>query len=183
MFWRFFEPRRAEEPQNEQPRISARDIDQYFDSLAQQARTVEQAIAIEQERNATHRAFMRQALAAELDDSEVLVSCIQPGLVKTGLHHRWEIGPEGVPGSGNSLEPEDFARMVLFILEQPEARHRMEKPDSAGPLESAADGASGESPAAVAKEAPEKPARTGDWEFAGEDGDNGSDEGFVQDEI
>src|SRR5215831_7839628 len=131
---------------------------------------------------ATQRAIevLSDALAAELDDSEVLVSCIQPGLVKTGLHHRWEIGPEGVPGSGNSLEPEDFARMVLFILEQPEARHRMEKPDSAGPLESAADGASGESPAAVAKEAPEKPARTGDWEFAGEDGDNGSDEGFVQ---
>ena len=69
---------------------------------------------------ATQRAIevLSDALVAELGDSDVLVSCIQPGLVKTGLHHRWEIAPEGASGSGYPLEPEDFARMVLFILEQ-----------------------------------------------------------------
>ncbi len=70
---------------------------------------------------ATQRAIevLSDALSAELGEGDVLVSCIQPGLVKSGLHHRWEIAPEGASGSGNPLEPEDFARMVLFILEQP----------------------------------------------------------------
>ncbi len=50
---------------------------------------------------ATQRAIeaLSDALASELDDSEVLVSCIQPGLVKTGLHHRWEIALEGASGN------------------------------------------------------------------------------------
>src|ERR1700739_3451577 len=70
---------------------------------------------------ATQRAIeaLSDALAAELGDSEVLVSCIQPGLVKTGMHHRWEIAPEGASRSAYPLEGDDFARMVLFILEQP----------------------------------------------------------------
>jgi NADP-dependent 3-hydroxy acid dehydrogenase YdfG len=70
---------------------------------------------------ATQRAIevLSDALAAELDDDgAVLVSCVQPGLVRTGLKHRWEIAPEGPSGSGYPLEPEDFARMVLFILEK-----------------------------------------------------------------
>jgi len=73
---------------------------------------------------ATQRAVevLTDALAAELGDGDVLVSCIQPGLVKTGLHHRWEIAQED--STGYSLEPDDFARMVLFILEQSSPRHR-----------------------------------------------------------
>ena len=68
---------------------------------------------------ATQRAIevLSDALIAELGDGEVIVSCIQPGLVKSGLHHRWEIAADGA-GSGYPLEPEDFARMVLFVLEQ-----------------------------------------------------------------
>ncbi|MBS1805100.1 MAG: SDR family NAD(P)-dependent oxidoreductase [Acidobacteria bacterium] len=73
---------------------------------------------------ATQRAVevLSDALAAELGDGDVLVSCIQPGLVKTGLHHRWEIAPEG--SAGFLPEPDDFARMVLFILEETSPRHR-----------------------------------------------------------
>jgi NADP-dependent 3-hydroxy acid dehydrogenase YdfG len=68
---------------------------------------------------ATQRAIevLSDALATELGDGDVLVSCIQPGLVKSGLHHRWEIAPDGA-GSGYPMEAEDFARMVLFVLEQ-----------------------------------------------------------------
>jgi NADP-dependent 3-hydroxy acid dehydrogenase YdfG len=75
---------------------------------------------------ATQRAIevLSDALAAELGDSEILVTSIQPGLVKTGLHQRWEIAPEGGSGAGYALEPEDFARMVLFIVEQPHAKQR-----------------------------------------------------------
>jgi NADP-dependent 3-hydroxy acid dehydrogenase YdfG len=74
---------------------------------------------------ATQRAIevLSDALAAELDDSGVLVSCIQPGLVKTGVNHRWEIASGGALGYGDPLEPDDFARMVLFILEKSNGKH------------------------------------------------------------
>jgi NADP-dependent 3-hydroxy acid dehydrogenase YdfG len=125
---------------------------------------------------ATQRAIevLSDALAAELEGTEVLVSCIQPGLVKTGRHHRWEI-------AGYPLEPEDFARMVLFILEKPEAKHRTETLEPAGPQEGAADEAAAEFPAHAAKS--EQAAGTGGWEFAGEDADDAADEGIVQDEV
>jgi NADP-dependent 3-hydroxy acid dehydrogenase YdfG len=132
---------------------------------------------------ATQRAIevLSDALAAELDGSEVLVSCIQPGLVKTGLHHRWEI--EGASGSGYALEPEDFARMVLFILEQPEGRHMPEEVDSEGSQQDEAIEVPGEASVEGAKGSLGKLAEKGDWEFAGNNGDDSSDEGIVQDEI
>ena len=118
---------------------------------------------------ATQRAIevLSDALAAELGDTEVLVSCIQPGLVKTGLHHRWEI--EG------ALEPEDFAHMVLFILEQREAKKdaREETPDADEnhefPADVTAEGGDLESVA--------------DSESAAADQEEVSEEGIVQDEI
>ena len=124
---------------------------------------------------ATQRAIevLSDALAAELDGSDVLVSCIQPGLVKTGLHHRWEIAPEGA-GSGYPLEPEDFARMVLFILEDPARRDRAEGRNE-GDV-----GAQGESEASdESEEEAVKPPRFESEESGSDD----SDEGFVQDEI
>lgn len=132
---------------------------------------------------ATQRAIevLSDALAAELGDSEVLVSCIQPGLVKTGLHHRWEI--EGASGSGYALEPEDFARMVLFILEQPDARHSGDTPDPGMDQEGSADRATNESSGDGVQETPPKSPAPGGWEFAHEDADDSTDAGFVQDEI
>jgi len=62
--------------------------------------------------------ILSDALANELDGSDVQVTSIKPGLVKTGLHARWEIAAEGPLGAAEPLEPEDFARMVLFMLEQ-----------------------------------------------------------------
>lgn len=78
---------------------------------------------------ATQRAIevLSDALVAELGDGDILVSCIQPGLVKTGAHHRWEIDAEGASGAGHSLEPEDFARMVLFILEEAAGGRKVEE--------------------------------------------------------
>jgi len=63
--------------------------------------------------------ILSDALATELDGTDVHVTSIKPGLAKTGLHARWEIAAEGPLGAAEPLEPEDFARMVLFILEQP----------------------------------------------------------------
>ncbi len=67
--------------------------------------------------------LLSDALAMEVDGTSVHVSCIQPGLAKTGLRDRWELAPAKLtgaanPGTAEPLEPEDFARMVLFILEQ-----------------------------------------------------------------
>ncbi len=67
--------------------------------------------------------MLSDALAIELVDTGVRLSCIQPGCVKTGLHTRWAIGQEKSSGVVEPLEPEDFARMVLFILEHPAEDH------------------------------------------------------------
>ncbi|MGA9587760.1 MAG: SDR family NAD(P)-dependent oxidoreductase [Terracidiphilus sp.] len=128
---------------------------------------------------ATQRAIevLSDALAVELGDGEVLVSCIQPGLVKSGLHHRWEIAPEGSPGSTYPLEPEDFARMVLFILEQPgngqKADHTAEAETPGGAEQSAGEPASDAEQEAVDHGAP----------HGEHDADDSAEDGFVQDEI
>ena len=126
---------------------------------------------------ATQRAIeaLSDALAAELGDSEVLVSCIRPGLVKTGMHHRWEIAREGAQGTGYPLEPEDFARMVLFILEQPGLKGRG---DESVEVDMGAGGEPGEGgdAADVKTEAVEGHGWQSVEEEAGE-------EGIVQDEI
>jgi NADP-dependent 3-hydroxy acid dehydrogenase YdfG len=67
--------------------------------------------------------MLSDALAIELVNTGVRLSCIQPALIKTGLHTRWAIGQEKPSGVAAPLEPEDFARMVLFILEHPAEDH------------------------------------------------------------
>jgi serine 3-dehydrogenase (NADP+) len=62
--------------------------------------------------------ILSDALATELDGTDVHVTSIKPGLVRTGLHARWEIAAEGPMGAAEPLESDDFARMVLFILDQ-----------------------------------------------------------------
>ena len=144
---------------------------------------------------ATQRAVevLSDALAAELGDGDVLVTCVQPGLVKTGLHHRWEISPEG--SAGYPLEPEDFARMVLFILEQTAPRHRAEMPEEAEPAEQLP-ATNPRSPEprelgrpAISEVIQEAASDTrgkplaGGWEFAGEDADESPEEGSTHDEV
>lgn len=122
---------------------------------------------------ATQRAIevLSDALAAELGDSEVLVSCIQPGLVRTGLRHRWEISPEGTSGSGYPLESEDFARMVLFILQQGRGQERVE--------EEVETSAEREGPR---NEDSDENQEAGSMAERGEE-DNSAEEGFLKDEI
>jgi NADP-dependent 3-hydroxy acid dehydrogenase YdfG len=62
---------------------------------------------------------LSEALRIELCKTDVQVSCIEPGLVRTGLHDRWEVHPSELMGIAEPLTPEDIARLVLFILEQP----------------------------------------------------------------
>lgn len=126
---------------------------------------------------ATQRAIevLSDALAAELGDGDVLVSCIQPGMVKSGLHHRWEIAPEGASGTGYPLEPEDFARMVLFILEQAGNSRKVDEGDE---TPDGAEQSAGEPLSDAEEEADDRGALTIE-----EDADDSSEEGIVQDEI
>jgi NADP-dependent 3-hydroxy acid dehydrogenase YdfG len=60
------------------------------------------------------------ALRLELGSKpDVRISCIEPGMVRTGSQERWEVPPAALLGMEEPLEPEEIARMVLFILEEP----------------------------------------------------------------
>lgn len=62
---------------------------------------------------------LSEALRMELSHSKVIVSSIQPGLVASGLHDRWDVHPSQSMGIAHPLQPDDVARMVLFVLGQP----------------------------------------------------------------
>lgn len=62
---------------------------------------------------------LSESLRIELSKTSVQVTCIQPGLVRTGLHDRWPVPPSELMGIPEPLTPADIARMVLFVLEQP----------------------------------------------------------------
>ncbi|MCA9414346.1 MAG: SDR family oxidoreductase [Candidatus Omnitrophica bacterium] len=60
-----------------------------------------------------------ESLRMELAGTDIQVSCVEPGLVYTELHDSWEKHPTEMFGIEHPLTPEDIARMVRFILEQP----------------------------------------------------------------
>jgi NADP-dependent 3-hydroxy acid dehydrogenase YdfG len=62
---------------------------------------------------------LSEALRIELSKTDVQVSCIEPGLIRTGLHDGWEIHPTQLMGISEPLLPDDIARMILFLLQQP----------------------------------------------------------------
>ena len=63
---------------------------------------------------------LTEALRMEVAGSGVRVSCIEPGLVNTELQDHFEVHPRDMLGIKRPLDPEDIARVVRFMLEQPE---------------------------------------------------------------
>ena len=63
---------------------------------------------------------LSEALRLETAGTNVKVSCLEPGLVRTELHDRWEVHPTESMNVPHPLLPEDIARCVRFLLEQPE---------------------------------------------------------------
>lgn len=63
---------------------------------------------------------LSEALRMELAGTGIKVSCIEPGLVMTELHSRWKVHPKDALNIPDPLVPEDIARCVRFILEQPD---------------------------------------------------------------
>ncbi len=63
---------------------------------------------------------LSEALRLELADTHVRVSVIEPGLVATELHARWETPPAEALGIPQPLTPADIAECALFVLTRPE---------------------------------------------------------------
>ena len=59
-------------------------------------------------------------LRMELAGTGVKVAAIAPGTVDTGLYDDWGEDSESQVKAGGVLQPEDIARCVRFVLEQPE---------------------------------------------------------------
>jgi len=62
---------------------------------------------------------LTEALRLELAGTDIVISCVEPGLVMTELHREWEVHPKDLFDIKAPLAPEDIARAVRFLLEQP----------------------------------------------------------------
>lgn len=60
------------------------------------------------------------SLRMELASTKIKVAAIAPGTVDTGLYDKWDDEDADYIKSGGVLQPEDIARCVRFVLEQPE---------------------------------------------------------------
>lgn len=62
---------------------------------------------------------LSESLRMEVAKTDIRVSCIEPGVVVTGLHRDWKTPPAQAMGIEHPLTPEDVARCIRFQLEQP----------------------------------------------------------------
>jgi NADP-dependent 3-hydroxy acid dehydrogenase YdfG len=63
---------------------------------------------------------LTEALRVELSRTRVRVSAVAPGLAMTELHRDWPVHPKDMQNVEHPLTPEDVARCVMFVLQQPE---------------------------------------------------------------
>lgn len=63
---------------------------------------------------------LAESLRMELSDTNIQISCIEPGLVQTNLHREWPVHPKEMLGISNSILPEDIAQVVLEIINKPD---------------------------------------------------------------
>lgn len=63
---------------------------------------------------------LAESLRMELSDTDIKITCIEPGLVETNLHRDWEVKPKELLGISTALAPEDIADAVVDILKKPE---------------------------------------------------------------
>ena len=62
---------------------------------------------------------LSEALRMELTGTNIQVSCIEPGLVMTELHDRWETHPSASMGIDRPLSVDDVVESVDYIMNQP----------------------------------------------------------------
>lgn len=62
---------------------------------------------------------LSEALRLELSGTNILISCIEPGLVMTELHDDWEVHPSKSMNINEPLHVDDIVKTARFIMEQP----------------------------------------------------------------
>ena len=62
---------------------------------------------------------LAESLRMELSDTDIQISCIEPGLVQTNLHKDWPVHPKELLNITNTLVPEDIAEVVMEIISKP----------------------------------------------------------------
>ena len=60
-----------------------------------------------------------EALRMELSHTDIQITCLEPGLVKTNLHRDWETHPAELLNISNTLTPADIAEVVKDIISKP----------------------------------------------------------------
>lgn len=63
---------------------------------------------------------LAEALRMELSDTDVKITCIEPGLVQTNLHSEWDVHPKELLNISHALQPQDIADAVIEVLEKPD---------------------------------------------------------------
>lgn len=59
---------------------------------------------------------LAESLRMELSNTDIQITCIEPGLVQTNLHKEWPVHPKELLGISHALLPEDIAQAVLEIM-------------------------------------------------------------------
>jgi len=62
---------------------------------------------------------LAESLRMELSDTDIQITCIEPGLVSTGLHRDWPVHPRELLNISNTLTPDDIAASIKEIMEKP----------------------------------------------------------------
>ena len=63
---------------------------------------------------------LSETMRMELSETNVKVTCVEPGLVITDLHDHFDVHPKDASGLDEPLVPDDIARIVLEVATQPE---------------------------------------------------------------
>lgn len=62
---------------------------------------------------------LAESLRMELSDTDIQISCVEPGLVQTNLHRDWDIHPKELLNIANTLTPEDIAQAIMETISKP----------------------------------------------------------------
>ncbi|HVB03169.1 MAG TPA: SDR family oxidoreductase [Chitinophagaceae bacterium] len=62
---------------------------------------------------------LSEALRMELSGTDILITCIEPGLVMTELHQNWKVHPRESMNIQEPLDAGYIAEIVRFIMDQP----------------------------------------------------------------